>query len=408
MFSNFRKAFITRPQFTAKTPDVILKKASEDLPEGFRYEEIPEHPGFLRITSDDDMTIESSSIKLPADISKIFPDKDSITLAELYNYCYNSQKAVELLPDEDGMFVINGKKINCNKFVSAPLKNTKFCNGRLILPPSPFPAPHPVQVSGNGKTITVMVKRQPNNDPNIQRYCSDGSSGLKVEYSLDPARPEETMNINISTVRVASASKMLESREMINAAFAGKCTIAGMLISIKPTDINKKISEEAIKFFRKAVDVENALSVHFDMTEEIDTHVMQYMSWLYRCFVEGRPFKKYRDVVELKGVGMLGDETVSQYQGKELMVEFVKKYILEFCGIKLELFALTQTYDGLVSEIEMSEEDAQGAFTIKLVSADGKKLYSSYMIFLSNEDLEKFKSEKDYMAIMKLAEELPS
>ena len=47
MFSNFKDAFIRKPQFTTQTPESVLDVLSKDLPDGFRY--INDHDGFCRI-----------------------------------------------------------------------------------------------------------------------------------------------------------------------------------------------------------------------------------------------------------------------------------------------------------------------------------------------------------------------
>lgn len=406
MFSNFRKAFITQPQFTAKTPKVIIEKASKDLPDGFWYEEDPDHPGTLRITSDRDMVLDMSSAKLPAYLSEIFPGKESVTLAELQNYCYNSQQNIEIPPDANGKYMINGVEIDHNQIVCEPLKNTKFSNGRLFVHPSAFPPPHPIKIKGEGETITVMVKRQSSNSASIQRYCSVDDSGLKLEYSLDPTKPEGTMKMNLSTTHVSSASKMLAARKMINAAISGKCTVADMPITVEPSKIEKRISEEAIKFFTKAVAIENELLVHFDMTEEIDTDDVKWMDKFYRCFVEKKPYRGYKDNVTFQGTGRFSKNAAEQCIGQEFLIELTQKYGIEFCGVKLDLIVLVRTYDGIISDIEIPGENANAQFTIKLVSATGKKLYCSYMFFRNDSDLERFKSNNDSDAIMKLAEEI--
>ena len=44
MFSNFKDAFIRRPQFTVKTPDAVVEMISKGLPKGFRY--VHDHDGY--------------------------------------------------------------------------------------------------------------------------------------------------------------------------------------------------------------------------------------------------------------------------------------------------------------------------------------------------------------------------
>ena len=75
----------------------------------------------------------------------------------------NSQKRVELLPDDEGYYIVNGEKIKKSDFVAAPLKEIEFTEGNIYIVPPPFPDPFPLELSGNGHSLTIMIQRQPMN-----------------------------------------------------------------------------------------------------------------------------------------------------------------------------------------------------------------------------------------------------
>ena len=63
MFSNFKDAFIRKPQFTVKTPDAVLEAISKGLPEGFRY--VHDHDGLCRLECDGVLNITPKRYAFP-------------------------------------------------------------------------------------------------------------------------------------------------------------------------------------------------------------------------------------------------------------------------------------------------------------------------------------------------------
>ena len=110
MFSNFKDAFIRKPQFTTQTPESVLDVLSKDLPDGFRY--INDHDGFCRIDCDGVMDFGELRLQIPEEAKSLFAELDTVTMNDVITYAQNSQTNIEVLPDPDGFFAVNGKKIN--------------------------------------------------------------------------------------------------------------------------------------------------------------------------------------------------------------------------------------------------------------------------------------------------------
>ena len=119
MFSNFKNAFISKPQFSTNIPPAIMKTLNSKLPEGFSYIQGDE-PGICILTFDGEITITSSQIVLPEKARAIFPEPSRATIDEVMAYCYNTQYNPEILPDADGYFVVNGEKIHKNEHMFLP------------------------------------------------------------------------------------------------------------------------------------------------------------------------------------------------------------------------------------------------------------------------------------------------
>ncbi|RDU24586.1 abortive infection system toxin AbiGii family protein [Anaerosacchariphilus polymeriproducens] len=68
-------------------------------------------------------------------------------MGTLWTYLYNSQQKVELLPDKDGYYLINGNKVRADELVVAPFKNTILKEStRFYLVPPNFPEPHTLEI----------------------------------------------------------------------------------------------------------------------------------------------------------------------------------------------------------------------------------------------------------------------
>ena len=406
MFSNFRKAFITRPQFTARTPQVILDQVNNGLPDGFKYVNDPNNPGFCRIDCNDGLTISPASVKLSKAAMEIFSGKSTISYAEMRAFCYNSQTKAELLPDENGDFFVNGKRINIKNFVAAPLKDIRFENEHLYIVPPPFPDPFPVQVGGNGHIITLNMKRQPNNSLTVSKYASVNSPGIKLEYSFDPSKTNGKMQISIATTPSSSAEEVLAAKEVFNAFVCGTGQLCGAQIQATEAVADKMISQEVLLFWKKVVAVEKKLGAHFDVSNEIEMDDVKCINKLYRCLVEDLPYKEYRKDAMLSGEGDFQARPVAQYIGKEITVEFIETGELEILGISIKLEGLTALFDGVVSEITAPENGQPGEFRVKLMSASGKRLYASTQLFLDPEELKTFGREQTHIEILRKAREL--
>lgn len=81
MFSNFKDAFIRKPQFTTQTPESVLDVLSKDLPDGFRY--INDHDGFCRIDCDGVMDFGELRLQIPEEAKSLFAELDTVTMNDV-------------------------------------------------------------------------------------------------------------------------------------------------------------------------------------------------------------------------------------------------------------------------------------------------------------------------------------
>ena len=257
MFSNFKDTFIKKPQFTIKTPDAVLETISKDLPEGFSY--VYDHDGFCRIECEREMTFTALNIKLPDEAKSVFSGID-YNIDDILKYAYNSQKTIEILPDDEGCYTINGNRINSQDFIVSPMSDKKLKNGKFYITPPPFPAPHPVEITGNGFSLILMIKRQPMNSINEIKYVTINEPALSITFSLDESQKSGIMNFNIMMCPSKSAQDTLAAKEIFNAFINGTGTLCGANIIPNGDHSSKMVSPEVLSFWHRVVELERKLN----------------------------------------------------------------------------------------------------------------------------------------------------
>lgn len=408
MYSSFKDTFIRKPQFTVQTPEAVLRTIGKELPEGFRY--VDDHDGFCRIDCDGSMDIVPSNVKLPEKAIPIFSKLGKFTMREVMAYAYNTQQNIELVPDAEDCYLVNGQKIKCRDFVVSPLKGTQLKEGRMFVIPPPFPTPHPIEVSGNGYCLTLMVQRQTVNSIYEVKFASiDDSAALSVSYSFDSSKENGTMQFNIQTRESSSAADVLASKEIFNAFIEGSGHLGEIPISPNENNADKKVSDDTLRFWHRIVDVENALGIKFDTSQEITFDDIKTIDIMHRCFVERKPFKTYLKDGTLRGNGEFNQillDNIDSPIGKPILFEYVEAATAQLLGVTINCFVLTVMFGGIVSEIELPEDRASGNFFIKLLPPENGKMFSSTRYFLSEEELENVKAESTHMEEFEKAEEL--
>lgn len=407
MFSKFRETFIKKPQFTSKIPDAVLKSVGKNLPDGFRY--VEDHDGFCRLECDGEMDITPSGVKLPEEAQDVFAAKGRFTIHDVFAYAYNTQRNIELTPDEDGCYTVNGQKIRCSDFVVSPMKNFELSDGRMYAMAPPFPPPFPIEVAGNGFTYTLMVQRQTINSIDKIKFASVGDGALSISYTLDSASENGSMQFNISMKPSASVADVLASKEIFNAFIQGTGTLGGVIIKSDNYDQSRRVPDEALRFWHRLSDLENVLGMKFDALQEITIDDVKMVDELYRCFVTKQPFITYQKDITISGIGELNETFLSKDGkaiGQEILFEYTEGVECNLLGIALQLYALVAVFGGIVAEITLPTENSTGEFYVKLTPAEGKRMYSAKQFYLDRTTLEKVREDKEHIGHFQTAAEI--
>lgn len=401
MFSNFKDAFIRKPQFTIQTPESVLNVLSKDLPDGFRY--INDHNGFCRIDCDGVMDFGELRLQIPEEAKSLFAELDTVTMNDVITYAQNSQTNIEVLPDPDGFFTVNGKKINVNQFVIAPLKDLQLRNGKVYIMAPPFPPPFPIEVVGNGFSLTLMVQRQAINSITKVKIGTVSKSALDVNYTLEP-KVEGKLTLNITMCPSSSAYETLAAKEIFNAFIRGEGTLCGATIRSNEKNIANTVPDEVIRFWHQVVDVEKALDIKFDVTKEMTFDDIKIIKELHRCFVEGMPFKTYLNENTLRGIGEFMHDSIEI--GKEILFEYTESGQIDLLGATIKCYKLTGIFGGAVNEIQEPQEGTSGEFFVRMCPVEGKKMYSATQYFRDEDSLIVYQKDRKHIEHLQSATEL--
>lgn len=401
MFSNFKDAFIRKPQFTIQTPESVLNVLSKDLPDGFRY--INDHNGFCRIDCDGVMDFGELRLQIPEEAKSLFAELDTVTMNDVITYAQNSQTNIEVLPDPDGFFTVNGKKINVNQFVIAPLKDLQLRNGKVYIMAPPFPPPFPIEVVGNGFSLTLMVQRQAINSITKVKIGTVSKSALDVNYTLEP-KVEGKLTLNITMCPSSSAYETLAAKEIFNAFIRGEGTLCGATIRSNEKNIANTVPDEVIRFWHQIVDVEKTLDIKFDVTKEMTFDDIKIIKELHRCFVEGMPFKTYLNENTLRGIGEFMHDSIEI--GKEILFEYTESGQFDLLGATIKCYKLIGIFGGAVNEIQEPQEGTSGEFFVRMRPVEGKKMYSATQYFREEDSLIVYQKDRKHIEHLQSATEL--
>lgn len=365
-----------------KTPESVLDVISKDLPEGFRY--IEDHDGFCRLDCDGVMDFTPVCIRLPEEAKSLFAQKNNFSMNDVVAYAYNAQQNIDLIPDKDGCYTVNGQKIAADKFIIAPMKNWQLKDGRMCITAPPFPPPFPIEVAGNGFSLTLMVQRQPVNSITEVKIATVEEGALSMNYSFDPTKKNGKMKINITMCSSKSVSDVLASKEIFNAFIQGKGTLCGMPIKTDEENQVSVVPDEVIQFWHKIVEIEKVFNVKFDASQELVFEDVKRVEELYRCLIEKEPFKTYLKDNTVRGTGkfdeILNEEGIKV--GKEILFEYEERIQMELLGVVLKFSALVGIFDSMIGEIKMPEDGISGDFLMKLLPAKGKRMYAATQYYL--------------------------
>ncbi|WAJ22086.1 abortive infection system toxin AbiGii family protein [Lacrimispora xylanolytica] len=402
MFSNFKEAFIKKPQYTVRPPQAVLDAISDELPEGFSYIYVDD--GFCRLNCENGFNLNSGKVILPSEAQVLFQSDLLSEPSNLLRYSYNAQISLQISPGDDGYYIVNGKKIKATEFIKAPMRNITTGEIRFFLEPPKFPGPFQLTVSGDGHLITLLVQRKPNNSIYIQKYESIDNSALKLSCLLDLEKEKASFTINISIGDEKYVENVVAANYIYNAFLKGKGFIGASNIVYSDENKHNLISEDTINFWDQLLSLEKFLNIKFDATSEITMNDANKITELYQSLIIKKPFKVFQTFNTVSGSGRIDQLIEDDLVGKQLFFEFTEEEETDLLGVHLKYWGVIAVYGATVKAIIFPSET--GIYEVELCTTEGKKMYSSIMYFMEESQLINCRSEKNHKETFEKAEEL--
>lgn len=266
-----------------------------------------------------------------------------------------------------------------------------------------FPPPFPIEVSGNGFSLTLMVQRQVINSIKKMKIGTVSESPLDINYILE-STVGGRLTFNMTMRPSTSASDVLASKEIFNAFISGEGTLCGATIRSNEKNIANKVPDEVIQFWHQIVDVEKILDIKFDVTKEMTFDDIKIIKELYRCFVESKPFKTYLNESTLRGIGEFRHDSIEI--GKKILFEYTESGQIDLWGANIKCYKLTGIFGGAVSEIQKPQEGTSGDFFVRMCPVEGKRMYSAIQYFKDEDSLAAYQKDQKHIEYLQSATEL--
>lgn len=406
MFSNFRDTFIKKPQYTSAPPQAVIDSLSQELPKGFYY--VHDHDGYCRIEAPEGLNIQSGTVQLSDEDRALLPD--NYTMEDILRYSYNTQKIFVLLPNDDGCFIINGEHVRAVDLVKTPMRDINFINAQLCIVPPKFPKPFDLEISGNEHTQKLHIKRVPNRSLNAEKYESDKSTAISVWFTFDSTSPVPfKFDITISTKRAKTVKEVIAAYHIFNAFADGKGYIGGNLLCSKDHVSIERVPSEAIRFAEKLIELENILGVQFNYSKGVTEADVKATDEIFRSLIEKKPFKRFKTFGTLSGQGHFIDDSKQQeYINTAMAFEFLERKQVSILDVDLNLYVEHCIFNAVISSFSASGDKETGDFMIHLETAPGEKMYESVQYFISENQLNTFRGDKDHLTILRDATEIPA
>ncbi|MCL2088239.1 MAG: abortive infection system toxin AbiGii family protein [Oscillospiraceae bacterium] len=396
MFSDFDKAFKkVKTQYKGNMPKAVLEAASRGLPGKLRYKDIGD--GVCVV---DTNTLGGCRLALSEKDKKNFKGKSQ---KDLLQYIYNTQTTVEILPNENGCFVVDGEEVKASDITKSPLRN--LSDGiitKRYLSPEPFPDPCPLIVEGGGHNLKLMIQQQPYDSIEVQKFGTVNDCPIQLTFIAEPNEIHFTINISISKAK--TVREIVSAIIIFNALVSGNGFLEGQKLDYNNPD--KSFPDKGLKFWGKILEIEEFFEVNFNPQIETDLAHERKLEELYHSLILKKPFKKYSNIDNVSGTGNFNIDDANKMLGQEIRFNFVEEETIEVFGTSLSFCGLVCIFDATVKEYRLPQNNEQGEFNIKLEPTKGKKIYTSTLHFLNQESLDDFRKNEKHIDILSAANEI--
>lgn len=400
MYSDFENTFKTLPQFNSEPPQIVMDHLNSKLPASLKYTYLDD--GYYFLANISELSFQLEQIKVPDEARELF--NENSTIDDFLEYSINSQKHIEILPDNDGFFTINGSRIASNEIALAPLKKKGFENGRFIIQPPPLTETIKLELSGNGSTIAIEVHRIPNNSISQRSFSTASDAPFFFKYDIDSQGKHQLKakySINVSNCH---SKEILEIYNVFNSFVSGKVIINGIQVHSSSCDESKSVPEHVMSFWRRVVQVEEIMHIEFESPHNMTNYEAAWINLIHLSLIEELPAKRIRSFNSLSGKGKIPSHLrKSVLQKDNMCLASLGTNKIRILGQELEFYSIRAIFDFRTVSFQEKEDQE---YTVFIENAKDKNMFEAIQLFRTKEELDCFQNKEGYISSLYKAKEI--
>ena len=381
---DFDDLFKSKPLSKQKAPDFLINQLNESLPDGLRYIQVKNGLCVIIPKNNERMIISGLELSLTDKQKKILgpnPSKEKIL-----NYCYNSQNPIKIKNEKK--IKLNGEEFDSNKLVIEPFSISN-ANGSFSLIPNKFPDDtKSIVLENENHSYQTKIERVPNDDPYEEKYISDTNKILSFIELFNNKTQKIKINFTFHFNIISTFKEILDCAYIYNGLIDNTTTINGEVFpSEENTDI-KKIPQESIDLWTKAIDIEKKLEKKFKVSAHLNKEEIILILKLYKSLITNRPF---REAMNLNSINFsyLNKKEAEKNFNKDIRLQYEKDEQINLFGEQINLFSITCVYHVMMVSIEEDDEE----YKVRFKNTPNEKNSMIKMYFLNEQELKNYKEK---------------
>lgn len=381
MFVDFNSVF-KKNQQKLSVPESLLKYLSKSLPNGLRYEALPD--GNCSIVAESGNTSYGDLLFKPTEEQKkILGEK--YTDEDVLEYGYNAQQQLRFEPKDPNFLVINGQSVPIEDCFINPLTRVQLLGSSFYVMPKPFPDPFLISVESKKYKRILKIKRVANQSVYVYKFESDCNEPFVIEYFIDTRANTIQISTAMKLRNAHTVRDLVETTSIYNAFVDGTASIEGEPVQQKPSDgAVKRFDDKTIVFWEKVLKIEEVLGVSFiPPMEDIDFDTMCLVEQLYQSFAFQRPTIDSKRINSISGTW--AEKTLTKPEdciGKQLFMIFTGKRTEVLFGVELTLYFISGQCNAVVSDYKLKDKK----YTIQFADWSVERHFFTAILYFENQD----------------------
>lgn len=368
-------------------PAELIKSMSNQLPEGFKYEQVPGEKTLVLVPTSKEGTISGVIIDFK---DPVFEGFLPLSLSEALEYLYRTQKSIEMSLKDNDNIIINGEKISTSIVLNDPLKESESKVNKILMTPAKFPEIGEIILENKSIKEIFKIKRVPHANMTECKYEASNNGGFKVNFTWHEVKNNITVSFKIEPLLIVTSVDMSNALKLYKAFLTGDLKMNGQDIGsivLNDSTLDIEAINEGINLWDKILKIEEKLNVEFK-PNDISAEGFLLIKKLYRSLVENKYYKEFVSIKSFKMTNLQIDdieEMREKLNDDNAVITISNPAHINLLGKEIDLKMITHLFDFKVKDIEVLLENKEA-----LIIIDEEKSEHAYQCikFLTQEDLE--------------------